>query len=172
LKKLAVTIATLGAIVATVPCAAASQASVSHTAAQVKTHKPNVAAVTCSTKLPLPNVGDSGDGWAGTSSPYTLQLKANNPTYFCVQGSFPANGQFVQYGTSRCLTIDTANRTVTEGNCASAAADFHDINVGYGTTELQSDDNLACLEGQGLGANVTFNPCNSSNQEMVWQIGG
>jgi hypothetical protein len=53
-------------------------------------------------------------------------------TSYCEQGS--AGGiQFVQHGTSGCLYIDTSNRTITEGNCASEYADWNITDINSGT---------------------------------------
>jgi hypothetical protein len=130
-------------------------------------------AVTCSgsNEYYLINI-NAGWGWSSGSSPYTVyEHDTGSETAFCRTGSNP-DYHFVQYGTSRCLYIKTSNRTIIEGNCADAQADWHQINlrsvVGLEEVELQSEVNLACIYERGVNSTFTYNPCNSSNDNDQW----
>jgi hypothetical protein len=59
----------------------------------------------------------------------------------------------VQYGTSRCLTVDTSYRTITEGACGHSRGPIprHRGQRRPGE-KYRTATNAACLEGQGLSA--------------------
>jgi hypothetical protein len=157
MRKIVLAICSVAAFLAMmVPAAGASAAS---------------AAVTCSTQYTLLNI-NAGWGWSSGTSPHTLyEHTSGTQTGFCRQGSNP-DFQFVQYGTSRCLYLQTSGREIVEGNCADLQAKWHQINlrsvVGLEEVELESEYNSACIYEQGVNAKFTYNPCSSTNGNDQW----
>ncbi len=155
----------------------AGSAATTAPAAAVGRQAGSLPAVTCGGPKFLPNEGVTtvvADGWSSPNSPYTLYIKDASKvsiTGYCIEsngGNYPEDFEFIQYGTSRCLTVDQTDRTITEGACGSLAARFHAIGVTAQFGEIQSRDNKACLEGRGLNNTVTFDPCNPNNNNMLW----
>ena len=133
------------------------------------------AAATCAEPLGFENSYGGGNGqyfWNATSSPYTLYANAS-ATGYCDQQVSGGLYTLVQYGTSRCLTVDTANRTVTEGSCSSSAAVINLISVGSiggnPTVEVQFFDvTKACVTQDGRNSPVTYDPCKPGQTGDVW----
>jgi|HubBroStandDraft_4_1064222.scaffolds.fasta_scaffold83861_2 hypothetical protein len=129
------------------------------------------AVVTCAEPLGFENSYGGGNGqyfWNATSSPYTLYANAS-ATGYCPQASGGGLYTLVQAGTSRCLTVDTANRTVTEGSCSSSAAVINLISVGNSTVEVQFFDvTKACVTQDGRNSPVTYDPCKPGQTGDVW----
>ena len=124
------------------------------------------AATTCSTKYYL-LFANVGWGWSSPRSPhYLYEHTRGSQTVYCRRGSNP-HYHFVQYGTSRCLEVKTSNRTLIEGGCSGAAAEWHQINlrmiVGLEEVELQSEDTRGCIWERGVNRTLTYDPCNPRN---------
>lgn len=133
---------------------------------------PAVPSVTCGAGFIIENVGNQAYSWNSPSSPYLLYFRNNvGATSYCLEGS-GHDIQFFQNGTSRCLYVDTSNRTVIEGSCSSANAQWDIINITSGPysgyTLLQNNDNKDCLYENGIGFSATYNPCNSGNASDVF----
>jgi hypothetical protein len=128
--------------------------------------------VTCSVEYTFQNSYGGGNGqyfWNATSSPYTLYAKSATPTGYCRQPVSGGGNHLIQYGTSRCLTVDTSTRTVTGGNCNSSAAAINLIAVGTDTAEVQFlDVTKACIYQNGRNSPVTYNPCQPGQTGDVW----
>lgn len=132
------------------------------------------AGVTCAQPLEYENSYGNGNGqwfWNATSSPYTLYANTS-ATGYCVT-TVSGLTKLIQYGTSRCLTVHTANRTVTEGSCSSSAAVINLIGVstigGLPTVEVQFFDvTKACVYQDGRDSPVTYDPCHPGQTGDVW----
>jgi hypothetical protein len=81
---------------------------------------------------------------------------------------------FEQYGTYRCLTIDSTYRTLYTGACDSTEAEWNLIaSSGYpGYFLLQDWANKACVYQNGLGGDVTYDPCDNAYGQTsdVWGL--
>lgn len=132
------------------------------------------AGVTCSEPLKIENSYDGGNGqwfWNATSSPYTLRTHTSGTGYCITTVSGPT--KLIQYGTSRCLTIDTASKTVTEGSCSRPEAVINFIAVGEilgtPTVEVQFFDvTKDCIYQAGRESPVTYHPCSPGETSDVW----
>lgn len=172
-KALFILVAAIATIGMAITAASATASTHRVTALTLRSFIKARPSVTCNPKYTIVNVGNKAYSWNDTSSPYTLyfRLSGGTETDYCIQGS-PSDAEFVQYGTSRCLYVETSNRTVIEGNCNSEYAKWHvfEITSGKynGNTQLQSNYNKACLYEDGAGFSATYNPCDSSNANDVF----
>jgi hypothetical protein len=167
MKRIGAAFLAIGAVMALMTIASANAANASP-------------AVTCINRVLFQNSVNNGTGGFfhnNSTSPFTLQILAavdRQATEYCLE---PQSGtghdrQIEQLGTSRCLQLDTSNRTITEGNCAGAAAQWQFIGVAgpnnETAVEIQSLDNLACIYQNRLNGPATFNPCNRNTTGDVW----
>jgi hypothetical protein len=115
-------------------------------------------------------------------SPHTLHVDSNttsNLTTYCQDPSEYNSSlywEFVQYGygpdSDRCLSVDTSNRTIVEGSCASKNAAWQ-VNTatfdGYVFDLFENEATLACIYQNGLGNPATYNPCQTDQTSDLWR---
>jgi hypothetical protein len=90
-----------------------------------------------------------------------ITTKSAAVTYFCTIDVSGNIYKFEQYGTYRCMTIDTTYRTLYTGNCNSTEAEWNviDSTAYVGGILLENWYKKACVYQLALGGDATYNPC-------------
>lgn len=121
--------------------------------------------------------GTPGTSWSSPESPYPLYITNEyTPTSYCFYENGSGLYTVQQYGTSRCLYLETSNRTITEGNCASNyalwAMNYYDYD-GVNSWTIQShymSSGTPCIYQNGINNEATYDPCSDSATGDLWQF--
>ncbi len=114
--------------------------------------------VKCATSHYLINVDYADFDWMSSTSPYKMYFSdTKGPTTFCREGD-----QWEQYGTSRCMTLNTSSKDIDEASCSAALDTYWYTDAVSGGYELISSDNGDCIYSYG-NALAGWGKCGSSN---------
>jgi hypothetical protein len=121
--------------------------------------------------------GTLATSWSSPQSPYPLYIQDEyTPTAYCFYQNGSGYYTLQQYGTQRCLYLETSNRTITEGNCASNYAlweinyyAYDGVNAWTIESHYQSSGD-PCIYQAALNDEATYDPCSDSATGDLWQF--